>query len=262
MRYLFLTALMTSLLAAIGPSAMPAPIAGKQPVVEVKTGFVEHKDYTLFVPHAYKDRRDDKTYPLILFLHGAGHANTPPEKVPGLGPHIRSMETKFPFFVIFPRGANNGFWFKESKPLDSKRALAILEEVQKEHKGIDAKRLYLTGVSMGGLGTWDLAEEKPGLWAAIVPVSAGQGNNKSANEPPQKKVAAIKELPCWCFHGLKDTTVKPHWTKDMVKAARESRRTSETDVPRQRRPRRLLANRLWLGRTVRLVAEAPQQVAV
>jgi predicted peptidase len=198
--------------------AMPQAKAADVAHDEVKTGFIHHKDYTLFVPRAYKGAKETDSFPLILFLHGANQAKTPPEDVPGLGPHIRKHEATFPFFAIFPRGANDGFWFKDSEPQDSKRVLEILQDVQKQYKSIDAKRLYLTGVSMGGLGTWDLAEENPDLFAAIVPVSAGQGNNKIVNEYPEKHVDVIKDLPCWCFHGLKDTTVHAHWTQDMVKA--------------------------------------------
>jgi predicted peptidase len=220
MRSLLVPALLTGLIAArLMASAAPAPQPTQNPKKPAtKVGFHHFTDYTVFVPHAYKGPKDTKTYPLILYLHGYGQANTPPEAVKGLGTHISHTEAKFPFFVIFPRGAHDGFWYKNSKPLDSKRALEILQTVQTHYKVIDAQRLYLTGVSMGGLGVWDLAEEKPGLWAAIVPVSAGQGNDKSENDAPQKHAATIKDIPCWCFHGLRDTTVDPHWTKDMVKA--------------------------------------------
>lgn len=219
MRSLFLRALLTGWIAAVvSVSAVLSAQTKKHPT---KGGFHHHSDYTLFVPHASKGPKDTKAHPLILFLHGRGQAHTPPEKVPGLGPHIQKTEASFPFFVIFPRGAHDGFWFKNSKPLDVTRALEILHTVQKEHK-IDGQRLYLTGVSMGGLGVWDLAAEKPGLWAAIVPVSAGQGNDKGPNEAPQRHAATIKHIPCWCFHGLKDKTVDPKWTKEMVAALKKA----------------------------------------
>jgi predicted peptidase len=204
-----------------GTTPGPACAADDAPG-NIKTGFVDFNDYAVFVPRGYKGPQDANTYPLLLYLHGAHGASIPAHKVSGLGPHILKHEDTFPFFVIFPRGAHDGFWFKDNKPLDSKRALEILEDVRKRYGVIDPKRLYLTGISMGGLATWDLAEEKPDLFAAIVPVSAGQGNDKKENEFPQKHADKIKDIPCWCYHGLKDTTVDPVWTKDMVKALEEA----------------------------------------
>ena len=207
------------------------PVSATDNPVQTRTGFIQEKDYTVFVPASYKGANEKKHFPLILFLHGHGQAKTPPEKVPGLGPHIDSNKDKFPFFVIFPQGKHDGFWYDwshDSKALDIKPALAMLDDVQKRYR-IDPKRLYLTGVSMGGLGVWCQAEENPGRWAAIVPVSAGFGKPKSGdeallkkvasvNEEPRQHAAAIKNLPCWCFHGLKDNLVDPNYTKDMVKA--------------------------------------------
>ena len=120
------------------------------------------------MPHDYKG---DKEYPLILFLHGSGETGTDGKKQTkvGLGPAMRKQEKTFPFFVLFPQSQKRT-WKADSK--DAKRALAILDEVQKEYK-IDDKRLYLTGLSMGGYGTWSLAAKYPDRWAAIVPVCGG-----------------------------------------------------------------------------------------
>jgi predicted peptidase len=225
MRHLFLPALVLGSI-AVGVlcemTPTPAAYAAADAGDTSRKGFVNFKDYAVFVPHGYKGPKDPNTYPLLLYLHGADGADVPAHKVAGLGPYIVKNAAKFPMFVIFPRGAHDGFWYRDNKPLDSKRALEILDEVQKKYAVIDPKRLYLTGVSMGGLGTWDLAEEKPDLWAAIVPVSAGQGNNRSVNKYPQEQAALIKDIPSWCFHGLKDTTVHAGWTKDMIKALEDA----------------------------------------
>ncbi len=145
----------------------------------------------LFIPHSYQG---DKEYPLILFLHGAGERGTDGEKQvkQGIGNAIKfkGKEKTFPFIVILPQAVKG--WQAEGD--DAKRALAILDEVQKTYK-VDGKRIYLTGLSMGGFGTWSLATALPDKWAAIAPICGG-GNPKMAEK--------IKHIPCWCFHGDKD----------------------------------------------------------
>ena len=167
---------------------------------------MEHK-YVVFVPQDYKN---DKNYPVILFLHGAGEregGKKAPVEV-GIGPAIKKQEKTFPFFAVIPRcGPPPAHNWQASGP-DAKRALAMLEEVQKEFK-IDAKRVYLTGLSMGGFGTWSLAAAHPEKWAAIVPI-CGRGDPATA--------AKIKHIPCWCFHGDDDKAVKVDFCREMIKA--------------------------------------------
>jgi len=188
---------------------------------DVKHGFVHrvHKDadggeskYVLFVPHAYTG---DKEFPLILFLHGAGQRGDDGEGPArgGMANGIRKYkggEKEFPFFVIFPQCKTNGNWGAGGP--NGKRALAILDEVQKAYK-IDDKRLYLTGLSLGGFGTWSLAAANPEKWAAIAPICGG-GNPKTADK--------IKDLPCWCFHGDADKTVDVKKSRDMIEALKKA----------------------------------------
>src|SRR5262249_25287152 len=163
--------------------------------------------YVLFVPHDYKG---DKPYPLILFLHGAGEregGNKAPVDV-GIGPAIKKMgEKDHPFFVLFPRCAAAPNNWRADGP-DAQRALAMLDEVQRAYK-IDDKRLYLTGLSMGGFGTWSLAGKYPDRWAAIVPICGG-GDPKQAEK--------IKHIPCWCFHGDADKSVSVDQSRKMIEA--------------------------------------------
>jgi predicted peptidase len=183
-----------------------------------KRGFMSrvHADdqskYVLFVPHGYSG---DKAYPLILFLHGAGQRGDD-----GEGPAKGSLATAirkskggekgFPFFVVFPQCRAKGNWSAGGP--DAKRALAILAQVQKDYK-IDDKRLYLTGLSLGGFGTWSLAAAHPEKWAAIAPICGG-GNPTNA--------AKIKDLPCWCFHGDADPTVDVKKSRDMIEALKKA----------------------------------------
>jgi predicted peptidase len=166
--------------------------------------------YALFVPHDYSPERP---VPVILFLHGGGEAGTDGQKQieVGLGPAIRVRAAAFPFLVVFPQAqervpATFGTWIP-GQP-DGDRALAILDEVQKEYS-TDRRRVYLTGISVGGFGTWQLAAASPGRWAAIVPV-CGVG--------PRTKVDALKHLPCWCFHGDDDGNVSVEHSRGMVSA--------------------------------------------
>jgi predicted peptidase len=163
--------------------------------------------YQIFVPQDYKG---DKDYPIILFLHGSGSKGTDgtaPTKG-GLASAIRKQEKTFPFIVVFPQ-AQKGWGAKGD---DAKRALAMLDEVSKTYK-VDKKRTYLTGLSMGGFGTWALAAAYPERWAAIAPICGG-GDPKTA--------AKIKDIPCWCFHGDADPTVKVDQSRNMIKALKDA----------------------------------------
>jgi predicted peptidase len=162
----------------------------------------------LFVPHDYKP---DKAYPLILFLHGAGETGSDGKKQVnvGLGPAVRKQEKTFPCLVIFPQSQKRT-WRADTG--DAKRALDILAEIEKEYN-IDSKRVYLTGLSMGGYGTWSLATSQPEKWAAIVPICGG-GDPKSADK--------IKDIPCWCFHGDKDNAVPVARSRQMIEALKKA----------------------------------------
>lgn len=180
---------------------------------DIKTGFVDktfknadgtESPYVVFVPHAY----DGKTeVPVILFLHGAGETKGGTKKPAevGIGPAVKKQEKTFPAIVVIPQSEKRG-WGAAGE--DGKRAMAILDAVRKEYK-TDAKRQYLTGLSMGGYGTWSVAFTHADRWAAIAPICGG-GDAKGA--------AKIKDIPCWCFHGDKDTAVKVELSRTMIDA--------------------------------------------
>ncbi|MSR55998.1 MAG: hypothetical protein EXS09_22405 [Gemmataceae bacterium] len=190
---------------------------------DVKVGFVDrvYKDsegkefkYVLFVPHSYKG---DKEFPLILFLHGSGAKGEDGKKPSNLAlaTNIRKNEKEFPFFVVFPQARQT--WKAGSD--DANRALATLDAVQKDYK-IDIKRVSLTGQSMGGYGTWSIAAKHPERWAAIVPICGG-GDTASAK--------VLKDIPCWCFHGDADPTVKVESSRRMIAAIKEAGGTPKYD---------------------------------
>jgi predicted peptidase len=157
--------------------------------------------YVVFIPHEYDGKR---AFPVILYLHSAGLTGTDGrEQVKGsLGEAIRRREKTFPFIAVFPQ-SHGGSWQADS--VDGKRAVAILDDVLRSY-AVDAKRVYLTGVSMGGEGTWSLAAAHPDRWAAIVPLCGG-GDPRTATK--------IKGIPCWCFHGEAD---QPEQSRAMIRA--------------------------------------------
>lgn len=200
---------------------------------KAKTGFVDKtfknaddttSPYVVFVP---KDYDGKKEYPVILFLHGAGETKNPKAtkegKMPvevGIGPAIKKREKDFPFIVVIPRAEGFG-WGADTK--NAKRALAMLDEVMKEYK-VDPKRQILSGLSMGGMGTWSVAMAHPDRFAAIVPI-CGRGDTKTAEK--------IKDLPCWCFHGDADEAVKVEGSRDMIEAIKKAGGTPKyTEYPK------------------------------
>lgn len=186
---------------------------------KAETGFLPkvHKGkdgeskYVVFVPHDYKG---DKEYPVILFLHGAGERGIDGEVQvkQGIGSAIRFKETekKFPFIVVFPQCKTMSNWKAGGE--DANRALAILDEVQKDYK-TDPKRVYLTGLSMGGSGTWSLAAAHPDKWAAIVPICGG-------GEP--EIVEKIKHIPCWYFVGDKDREALVQGNRALIESLKKA----------------------------------------
>jgi predicted peptidase len=182
-----------------------------------QTGFLDrvHKEadgyevkYVVFLPRDYDAK---KSFPTILFLHGAGATGTDgrAQVEGGLAPHIRKQEKSFGFIAVFPQ-AHEGSWLADSR--DGKRALAILDQVATDFR-VDARRVTLTGLSMGGQGVWSLAAAHPGRWAAIVPICHG-GDPKSA--------AKFKDIPCWCFHGDADKVIPPAESRVMIRALKEA----------------------------------------
>jgi predicted peptidase len=202
-------------LSALLPSAALA--------ADVKTGFVDkvfknsdgtESKYVVFVPHAYTA---EKEFPVILFLHGSGETKGDKSgQMPvdqGIGPHVRRNEKKFPAFVVIPQSEKRT-WQAESD--DGKRAMAMLDATMKEYK-IDAKRQYLTGLSMGGYGTWSHAAAYADRWACFAPVCGGARGTADVAAIAEK----VKDLPCWCWHGDQDNAVKVEKSRELIEAMKK-----------------------------------------
>jgi len=154
--------------------------------------------YLLYLPPDYKES-GDKHWPLMLFLHGAGERGSDVQRVASHGPmSLVKQGTNFPFIIVAPQCPAGQIW--ESEPL-----LQLLDNTEKKYR-VDPKRIYLTGLSMGGYGTWRLGLAHPDKFAAIVPICGGC-NMIEIILGPRDNANAFKSLPIWAFHGAKDDVV-------------------------------------------------------
>ena len=160
-------------------------------------------NYLLHLPEGY-EQDNQRKWPLILFLHGAGERGDDIQKVKAHGiPKIAENDPKLPFIAVSPQCPEDSFWTAEQDAL-----LALLDEITTGFN-VDEKRIYLTGLSMGGYGTWHLASARPGKFAAIAPICGG-GNPNQAR--------ALVNTPVWAFHGAKDNVVSLEESERMVNA--------------------------------------------
>lgn len=209
------TALTLLLSAAVAAAKEPLPLDK----VIFKDSAGKTLPYRFMKPEGYDAA---KKYPLVIFLHGAGERGTDNEKqlVHGV-PQFASKENreKYPCFLIAPQCPEGAKWVDVDWGADShtmpekmtEPARLTVELIEALLKGysIDPKRVYITGLSMGGYGAWDLIARRPDLFAAVVPVCGG-GDEKTAEK--------IKTIPIWAFHGAKDTVVKPERSRRMIAA--------------------------------------------
>ena len=164
--------------------------------------------YLLSLPRGYRAGGKRK-WPLILFLHGAGERGDDLELVKKHGiPKIVEQGTDLPFITLSPQCPQDTWWGTHTDALS-----ALLDDVVATH-AVDTDRLYLTGLSMGGYGTWQFAALYPRRFAALVPICGGGPWMYGFPD----KVSVLKDIPVWVFHGAKDKTVLPSESRRMVKA--------------------------------------------
>jgi predicted peptidase len=159
--------------------------------------------YLLYLPKKY-DAAPDRRWPTILFLHGAGERGDDLNAVKRHGlARVVEERDDFPFIVVSPQCPANEWWYPSLLS-------ALLDEIEQTCR-VDPDRLYVTGLSMGGFGTWGLAIAEPHRFAAIAPVCGG-------GQP--ERAAAIAHLPVWAFHGAKDQVVPLRMSEEMIDALR------------------------------------------
>lgn len=185
---------------------------------------VAHR-YQVFVPAtAAASRRQ----PVILFLHGSGERGSDGAKptLVGIGPYIRAHRDSFPAIVVFPQAPENSEW---SANLDL--VFATLDAASREFHG-DADRTYLTGLSMGGYGVWDVAMRAPHRFAALAPVCGAVKRPREERgtlfvaavadeaDPYTAIAQRLRHVPSWIFHGANDDLVPPHDDRLLIAALR------------------------------------------
>jgi len=170
-------------------------------------------DYLLFLPKGY-EAKSEKRWPLILFLHGAGERGTNVWKVATHGPPKNvTSNPDFPFIVVSPQCPEGEIWSNDA-------LLALLDEITLKH-AVDTSRIYLTGLSMGGYGTWRLGLTHPEKFAAIVPICGG-GELITVLVANGQKAKALKTLGVWVFHGGKDPVVPLEESQRMVELVKKA----------------------------------------
>ena len=164
-------------------------------------------EYLLFLPESYTQSTNQK-FPLILFLHGAGERGSDLDSVKRHGiPKIVETNPDFPFIVVSPQCPEDSWWTSELHTING-----LIEEIVEKYQ-VDTSRIYLTGLSMGGFGTWSLASMYPERFAAIAPVCGGG--------EVRQILRSLVEMPIWTFHGQKDDVIPFSRSEEIVTALKK-----------------------------------------
>jgi beta-glucosidase len=198
---------------------------------QIETGkylYRQHKqgDYTLNYRVLYPEGFDEtQRYPVVLFLHGRGECGDDNEKQLVHGSQLfLDAQEKHPAIVLFPQCPTSDFWSNidrvenenggstfnfptDQPPNPSLAAVMDLVEQQLAKPYTDEHRLYVTGLSMGGMGTWELLWRMPEKITAAIPICGGGA---------PEKASVMLDIPIWAFHGKKDDVVAPYLTTRMV----------------------------------------------
>jgi len=209
--------LRTAALALLGAAVLSgAPGAARR-----ETGFLDRAlrfagrewRYQVYVPRAFDPGEE---WPVVLFLHGSGERGTDGLRstCQGVAQAIRIHPERFPLIAVFPQCPDDSVWI--GQPADA--ALAALDQAMVEFHG-DPRRVYLTGLSLGGYGTWHVAASHPGRFAALVPVCGGIVEPsaphhvkasplvRGAGDPYAAMAELVRGTPAWIFHGGDDPII-------------------------------------------------------
>ena len=206
-----------AILIAIGANAqVPNTFSAKS--------YTNGKGDTLYYRQLTPDANPTRHYPLLIFLHGSGERGA--DNISQLKWGVMNFATeqnqlKYPAVIIAPQCPANMGWTgpggdraantaplaaSPTKPMEL--LLALIKKIRAEGQ-IDTSRIYITGLSMGGFGTFDAIEREPGLFAAAVPVCGG-------GDPA--KAVSLAHLPIWIFTGAEDPAVNPEFSLNMLQA--------------------------------------------
>jgi predicted peptidase len=166
-----------------------------------------HLNYLLYLPKEYG--KMDKKWPMILFLHGVGESGGDPNLVTKQGlPKLIAQGKDFDFIIVSPQCPKNNWWSDLTAELN-----ALVDDITARYE-VDTSRLYVTGLSMGGFGTWSLIQKYPDKFAAAAPICGG-GDTVMAKY-------RLAKMPIWVFHGAKDDIVPLSKAEEMVEALKKA----------------------------------------
>lgn len=182
-----------------------APLLPEQTAEEFEGSIPVSLEYWLTLPQSYGVDPNEE-WPLMLFLHGAGERGDDLNVVKKHGPpHLIDEGKLFPMIVVSPQCPKDQLWQPAA-------LLALIDDLSDQYR-IDQRRIYVTGLSMGGFGTWGLAAYAPDRIAAAVPICGG-GETLNARQ--------IAKVPVWAFHGAKDPVVPIKRSEEMVEAVEKA----------------------------------------
>ena len=191
---------LASLLAAPAAAQEPVAAPGQTPRPAARPGDYPHQ---MFVPRGYDaDRR--QRWPLLIFLHGSGERGADLAQVTKWGPpHVLAAHPGTPMLVLSPQLEAGGDW-------DVAKLDRLLADIRRAYR-VDDARIYLTGLSLGGMASWRWALARPSTFAALAPIAA---------RTPTDGACRLKDLPIWAFHGDDDGAVPMRGNFEMVEAVR------------------------------------------
>ena len=197
----------------LGGMLSSAVSKGNQGELENRTVNVDSKDYT-FQIHLPPNAENTPNLPLIIFLHGIGQRGSGgfvPANGAG-GGIAKHYLGQIPAIILLPQCRSGSYW---SDPVMEKMVMKSLAQIVEEFNA-DEKRIYLTGVSMGGYGVWYFASEFPNKFAALVSICGGSSISKGDRfDALAKKVG---KTPTWLFHGVDDIVVPVTESRQIVAA--------------------------------------------
>jgi predicted peptidase len=167
--------------------------------------------YRLYLPSTYSPA-GGRRWPVLLFLHGMGERGEDLQLLERHGPpKLAAQGEELPFLLAAPQCPVTSTW-----PMELESLQALIRSLIRT-QAVDTSRIYLTGLSMGGYGCWHLAESLPHAFAAVAPVCGGTLPDVGFPE----RLAVIKQLPVWAFHGAKDEVVPLEETRLIVRFLRK-----------------------------------------
>ncbi|SFU30833.1 Putative esterase [Pustulibacterium marinum] len=191
--------------------------------------YISGKDtlkYQILYPENFSETQ---TYPVVLFLHGAGERGNDNKAQLTHGSSLflsDSVRTKYPAIVIFPQCPKEDYWanvdvdrssyplkldFKDGEePTTALKLVTKLMEETIQQEYVQKDQVYIMGLSMGGMGTFEMIFRNPNMFAAAIPICGGAHPNTAK--------AYADHLPIWVFHGAKDDVVDPKYSLQMVSA--------------------------------------------